>query len=92
MLYLTQPSRMDPMQVASIIVKADWDSDAAVWVATSTDISGLAVEASSLETLQTKVMAAVADLIELNGSPSQLPEIPVHIMSSHVAMVANPHS
>jgi hypothetical protein len=79
------------MPNASIIVRADWDAEASVWVATSTDIRGLAVESVNFELLQTKVLAAIADLIELNGSPSQLPEIPVHIMSSHVAMVANPH-
>ncbi|WP_205908131.1 DUF1902 domain-containing protein [Rhizobium wuzhouense] len=55
------------MNMRSIIVRATWDDEAEVWVATSNDIEGLAVESDSMEKLQPKVMAAVADLLELNG-------------------------
>ncbi|PYB77913.1 hypothetical protein DMY87_01895 [Rhizobium wuzhouense] len=48
-------------------MRATWDDEAEVWVATSNDIEGLAVESDSMEKLQPKVMAAVADLLELNG-------------------------
>ena len=66
------------MRTTSIFsVRATWDGDARVWVATSTDIGGLAVEAETHEALTEKVVAAVADLIELNGIDSDLPEIPV---------------
>lgn len=78
------------MKSMSILVRAFWDGEASVWVATSNDIDGLAVEAGSVEELEAKVLAAVADLIELNGSPSDLPEIPVHIMAEHVAKIPNP--
>jgi Domain of unknown function (DUF1902) len=65
----------------SIIVKAEWDSDAAVWVASSDDVPGLAAEAATLEILRPKVLAMIADLIEDNGIFVQLSEIPIHIMA-----------
>ena len=79
------------MKMASIFVRATWDGDAGVWVATSTDIDGLAVEAETHEALTEKVVAAVADLIELNGIDSDLPEIPVRVLSEDLRRVANPH-
>ena len=60
------------MKTASIFVRAFRDREAGVWVATSEDIAGLAVEGDTHEALVEKVMAAVADLIELN-SPWQSP-------------------
>ncbi|MDX3927659.1 MAG: DUF1902 domain-containing protein [Shinella sp.] len=35
------------MKHVSIIVRAAWDEEASVWVATSSDIDGLAVEAET---------------------------------------------
>ncbi len=68
-----------------IIVRAGWDDEAKVWVATSDDVAGLAVEAATMEALQEKVIGAVEDLLELNGVTSDLPEVPVCIMSHHLA-------
>lgn len=79
------------MKHKSIIVRAVWDEEASVWVATSADIDGLAVEAESFDRLGQKVLAAIADLLELNGADFDLPEIPVHIMSQHLAKVPNPY-
>ncbi len=78
------------MNTASIFVRAAWDDDAKVWVATSTDIEGLAVEAETREALAEKVVAAVTDLIELNGIETNLPEIPIHVMSEDLRRVTNP--
>ncbi|QLF69693.1 DUF1902 domain-containing protein [Peteryoungia desertarenae] len=78
------------MNMRSIIVRATWDDEAEVWLATSNDIEGLAVESESMEMLQPKVMAAVADLLELNGVGSDLPEIPVHIVAEQIGKVPNP--
>ncbi len=61
------------MRKLSIIVKAQWDEEARVWVATSDDIQGLAVEADTQEELGKKVLDAVQDLIECNGVESDLP-------------------
>ena len=82
--------RRQRMKTASILVQAFWDGDAKVWVATSNDIEGLSVEGATHEELSDKVVAAVADLIELNGIDTDLPEIPVHIMTDDVRRVGNP--
>jgi hypothetical protein len=78
------------MQRASIFVHADWDADAQVWVATSSDIDGLAVEAATIEQLSQKVISAVGDLIEANGGSYSVPDIPVHIMAQQIARIPNP--
>jgi hypothetical protein len=78
------------MPIASIIVRASWDDEAEVWVASSKDIDGLSVEAPTLEGLEPKVVAALSDLIELNGIDSDLAEIPVHIMAEQVLRIPNP--
>lgn len=78
------------MPIASIIVRANWDDEAEVWVASSKDIDGLSVEAPTLEALEPKVLAALSDLIELNGIESDLPEIPVHIMAEQLLRIPNP--
>lgn len=77
---------------ASIIVRAEFDDEAAVWVATSTDIDGLAVEADTLEALAPKVVAALSDLLELNGKSFELADIPVHIVAEQLTRVRNPRA
>lgn len=78
------------MKHVSIVVRADWDEEAAVWIASSNDIEGLAVEADTLEALEQKVVAAITDLVELNGFSSNLPEIPIHIMAEQLVRIPNP--
>jgi predicted RNase H-like HicB family nuclease len=55
------------MKHPTIIVRADWDDEANVWVATSSDIDGLVTEASTLEALRAKVLTMVVELMELNA-------------------------
>ncbi|MBQ9209587.1 MAG: DUF1902 domain-containing protein [Oscillospiraceae bacterium] len=43
-----------------------WDSEAAVWVATSRDVPGLVLESGSLDALIERVRYAVPELLELN--------------------------
>ena len=62
-----------------ILVRAQWDADAAVWTAESTGIPGLGDEAGTLEVPQAKLPGMIADLIELNGMQSDLPDIPISI-------------
>lgn len=44
-----------------------WDSEAQVWVATSEDVPGLALESDSLDALLERVRFAIPELFELNG-------------------------
>ena len=74
----------------SIINKAEWDWDAKVWVATTEDVAGFVAESKSIEALQPKVIAVLADLIELNGFDSDLAEIPVHIVANRTERIGNP--
>jgi predicted RNase H-like HicB family nuclease len=73
-----------------MIVRANWDDEASVWVATSDDIVGLVTEADSLEALTEKLKAIIPELLELNGSASTLREIPVHIIAGETIKVLNP--
>lgn len=75
------------MRHQSIIVRAAWDDEARVRVATSADIGGLAVEAESFEAVAIKVLDAIRDLAVLNGIDTDLAELPVHILGEHVARV-----
>ena len=56
--------------VATYHVSIDWDDDAQVWVATSPDIEGLALEAGSYDLLVNRVQFAVPELLELNHQPA----------------------
>ena len=78
------------MDARSIIVRANWDREAGVWVATSTDVEGLSVEAERLEDLEAKVIGALTDLLELNGYTGNLTEIPVHLMAEQMLRVPAP--
>jgi predicted RNase H-like HicB family nuclease len=51
----------------SIIVHADWDPEAAVWVATTQDLRGLVTEAESIEALRAKLPGMILDLLEEGG-------------------------
>jgi predicted RNase H-like HicB family nuclease len=55
-----------------IIVHADWDPEAAVWVATTQDLRGLVTEAESIEALRAKLPGMILDLLE-DRSISDLP-------------------
>jgi hypothetical protein len=77
-------TRGEAMTERSIIVRADWDREAGVWVATSADIQGLAVEATRLEDLEAKVIGALTDLMELNGYQGDMSDIPVRLMAEQI--------
>ena len=50
-----------------IVVHADWDPEAGVWVATTRDLRGLVTEAESIEALRAKLPGMVRDLLEEYG-------------------------
>lgn len=71
----------------SIIVRADWDDEAGVWVATSGDIDGLAIEADTIEALSERLPGALADLIEVNGFNGPNGDIPIHLHADRLLRV-----
>ena len=50
-----------------LVVTARWDPDAKVWVATSNNIPGLAIEAPAIDELIDKLQIVVPELLEANG-------------------------
>lgn len=70
------------------LIRADWDSEANVWVATSDEVLGLATEAETLPELIQKLERMLPELMVENGqleANDGLPEVPFRIMSDHVA-------
>lgn len=50
-----------------LLVTAQWDDEAKVWVATSRDIPGLVTEAPTLDALLERVLAVAPELLEDNA-------------------------
>lgn len=48
-------------------IRAEWDEEANVWVASSDDVPGLATEGETLETLIQKLKIMIPELLEANG-------------------------
>ena len=48
-------------------INVQWDSSAAVWIATSENIPGLVLESGSVDALIERVRFAIPELLELNG-------------------------
>ena len=70
-----------------LIVRADWDHEAEVWVAASPELRGLHTEAESFELLRKKLPGMVRDLFEESGR-KDLPLSIELIAHAHDALVA----
>ena len=69
------------------VVRAEWDAEADVWVATSDDVPGLVTEADTLERLSEKLQLLVPELLEANGeSGSTGDEIPFELLARRFAV------
>ncbi len=55
------------MQGKPYFVRAEWDEEAQVWVATSDDVPGLVTEADTAEGLLAKLRVLIPELLEANG-------------------------
>ena len=49
-----------------LFVRAEWDEEAHVWVATSDDVPGLATEEENLERLIEKLKIMIPELLDAN--------------------------
>lgn len=63
-----------------LFIRAEWDAEAGVWVATSDDVPGLATEADTLDALSAKLDVMVPELLDANGYPDG-PEIPFELLA-----------
>lgn len=50
-----------------LVVRALWDEEAKVWVASSDDVPGLATEASTWDKLIPKLQDMIPELLDANG-------------------------
>lgn len=65
---------------AVVVVHAEWDEDAKVWVAHSPSLSGLHTEAETVEGLKEKLPGMILDLIEAEGD-APTGDIPIEIIA-----------
>lgn len=63
-----------------ILVTAEWDPEAGVFVATSDDVPGLVAEAATPTDLDEKLKILIPELLELNGgvAGNQYPDFDLH--------------
>jgi Domain of unknown function (DUF1902) len=69
------------------VIRVLWDSEANVWVATSDDIPGLVVEASSFDDVVKEVRVLVPELLDLNGI-SKGKVLDLHFLADRLESVA----
>jgi len=65
----------------ALIVKAIWDQEVSVWVATSKDVPGLVTEAATAEELEQKLQVMIPELLKANGKPCGQMGVPVHLLT-----------
>ena len=49
-----------------LFIRAEWDEEAGVWVATSDDVPGLATEEENMERLIEKLKVLIPELLDAN--------------------------
>jgi predicted RNase H-like HicB family nuclease len=54
------------MKKNPLFIRAEWDEEASVWVATSDDVPGLATEGATMEGLIEKLKIMVPELLKAN--------------------------
>ena len=63
-----------------LFIRAEWDEEAYVWVATSDDVPGLATEEDTLEKLVDKLKNMIPELLDANGIEPEY-EVPFEIIT-----------
>jgi predicted RNase H-like HicB family nuclease len=63
-----------------LVVFANWDDEAKVWVAHSEDVPGLATEAADWDLLMKKLKVMIPELLDANGYADDDEEIPFKVV------------
>ncbi|MBW1764577.1 MAG: DUF1902 domain-containing protein [Deltaproteobacteria bacterium] len=74
------------MSKKPLFVRAEWDDEARVWVATSDDVPGLATEGETVEGLIEKLKVMIPELLEANENPMEY-EVPFEILTRRFELV-----
>lgn len=73
------------MKNKPLFVRAEWDDEVNVWVATSDDVPGLATEDDTLEVLIEKLKIIIPELLELNEGDQEY-EVPFELLTRRFAV------
>ncbi len=73
------------MRNKPLFVRAEWDEEASVWVATSDEVPGLATEDDTIEGLIGKLKIIIPELLELNEDDHDN-EVPFEILTRRFAV------
>ena len=73
------------MKNKPLFVRAEWDDEVNVWVATSDDVPGLATEDDTLEALIGKLKIMIPELLELNEGDQEY-EVPFELLTRRFAV------
>jgi predicted RNase H-like HicB family nuclease len=68
------------MKGKPLFIRAEWDDEAMVWVATSDDVPGLATEAVTMEDLIKKLKVMIPELLMANNTVVE-DEVPFEIIT-----------
>ncbi len=68
------------MRKKPLFIRAEWDEEAMVWVATSDDVPGLATEADTMERLIEKLRVMIPELLVVNNAPID-DEVPFEVIT-----------
>jgi len=68
------------METKPFFIRAEWDEEAKVWVATSDDVPGLVTEEATMEGLIEKLKIIIPELLEANGLPIHQ-QVPFEVMT-----------
>lgn len=71
-------------------VKAGWDGDTGVWVASSEDVPGLVTEAASWDELDAKLISLVPALLTLNGLIQEGTAVRIVLVQADTGMLSPP--
>ena len=77
------------MTIKPFFIRAEWDEEARVWVATSDDAPGLATEGETVEGLIERLKVMIPELLEANGNPLN-DEVPFEILTRRCESTARP--
>ena len=78
------------MSLGFVVVRAEWDDEAGVWVAQSDDVPGLICEAENLDKLQGVLAELIPELLVENGvlTPDGPTELPMYVMAQKYSKIS----
>ncbi len=74
------------MKQKPLFIRAEWDEEAMVWVATSDDVPGLATEAATMEALIEKLKVMIPELLMANDTAVE-DEVPFEIITRRFELI-----